>query len=261
MKIGIISDIHEDITRLEECLGILRAKDVKQIICLGDSIGFAAPYYSYIKTRDANKVIETLKDASDVILAGNHDLFAIRKTPANIKGFDFPEDWYDLDYPTRKKLSDAAEGGGVWLYENDELSPLISDGNRDYIESLPEYAIKDYGNYKILFSHYAFPDPTGSLRWEAVEPKQLAEHFAFMKQHNCLYAFSGHDHFEGIKIFSNDFVEEIPFGGKYTLPDAPAWLHIPTVSNGTFKNGFAIYDAESKEIEAIPLGTPPHIKI
>ena len=256
MLIGILSDVHEDIARLQEALKVFEDKKVEKIICLGDFVGFAAPYYSHFRTRDSNKVIELLKDKCDILLLGNHDLFAISKTPEKITEFDYLQNWYKLDYPTQKKLSDDK----VWLYQEDELCSLISDSNKNYLTSLPEHLIKDYGNCKILFSHYAFPDPTGSLKWEVTEPSQLREHFEFMKQNDCLYGFSGHDHAEGIKIFTEDSVKLLPFDEKYRLPNMPAWLHIPSVANGTFKNGVVIFDTNNIEVEAISLNTPVHKK-
>ncbi|MDD4495484.1 MAG: metallophosphoesterase family protein [Eubacteriales bacterium] len=254
MLLGILADVHEDIIRLKESIEIFKTRNVDEIICLGDVVGFCVPYYSYLETRDSNKVVEWIKDNCSVSVIGNHDLYAIRKIPKNNKCFKYKENWYDLDYDTRKETGE----GKVWLYEKNELSSLLNDANREYIRNLPEYLIRDYENYKILYSHYFYPDVTGCLSMMISDISELQQHFEFMKQNNCLYTFSGNDHYQGIKVFTEESIIEIKLGEKYILPEKHLWLHVPAVANGTQQNGIAIFNTETREIEAIPLNTPPH---
>jgi len=257
MLLGIVTDIHEDIVRLEESFALFDARQVDEIVCLGDMVGFGVPFYSYLKTRNSNRVIKLIKGKCAVVVKGNHDLFHIRKTPVNIGQFHYPENWYALDYQKRKEFS----GDQIWLYEENDLYSLLTSENMKYIDTLPEYEAKDCGRYKILFSHYAFPDPTGSLT-KMIKRRSMDDlcgQFEMMRQCGCLYAFSGHDHYQGIKAFTNDSVIEISFGEKYTLPNQPLWLHVAAAANGTNRNGVAIYDTNTREIEAIPLNSPPHI--
>jgi len=249
--VGLLSDVHEDIIRLEEGIEILKKRKVEEIICLGDMIGFCIPYCSYMKTRDSNRVVELIKNTCQIVVKGNHDLFAIRKIPDYIYSFKYPSNWYDLDYKTRKELSNDK----VWLYEENELYSLLTDNNKAYIDNITEYAIKDYGKYKILFSHYAYPDYTGSSNKKIKKISDLKSHFKMMDEKDCLYSFSGHEHFEGIKIFTKDTKKEIPFEEKYILPNEPLWINGPALSNSVLKNGVIIYNAKTREVEAIPLNT------
>ena len=93
MLLGILADIHEDIIRMQEGIEILSTRHVDEIICLGDVVGFCVPYYSYLVTRDSNKVIEWVKENCPISVMGNHDLYAIRKTPLNCERFKYPEIW------------------------------------------------------------------------------------------------------------------------------------------------------------------------
>ncbi|MCL2079820.1 MAG: metallophosphatase family protein [Oscillospiraceae bacterium] len=254
MLLGILADVHEDIVRLNESIEIFNAHRVDEVICLGDIVGICVPYYSYIETRDSNKVVEWVKENCPISVVGNHDLYAIRKIPVNSERFTFPANWYDLDFNKRKEIG----GGKIWLYEDRELSALLNDDNKEYIRTLPEYLIQGYGKYKILYSHYFYPDVTGCLSVIIKDISELRQHFEFMKQNDCLYAFSGNDHFRGIKVFTEDSITEIRLGEKYILPDKPLWLHIPAVANGTQPNGVAIFNTDTREIEVIPLNTPPH---
>ena len=255
MKLGLLADIHEDIIRLNESIEILNDFKVDEIINLGDFVGFCVPYYSYLRTRDANKVVSWLKENCQVSIAGNHDLYAIRKVPVNSDAFEYLENWYDLDYDVREKYTDKR----IWLYENDELSPMLNAESKNYIRSLPEYLVKEYGSYNILFSHYGYPDITGCLTAKIREVSNLKPQLDFMKRNNCLYGFSGHDHNENITILTEDEKIELDFNEKYILPDKPLWLTIPCVANGTKANGLAIFDTDTREIVAIPLNTPPHV--
>ena len=135
---------------------------------------------------------------------------------------------------------------------------MLNDDSKKYISTLPEYLIQSYGKYKILYSHYFYPDVTGCLSMVIRDVSELRQHFEFMKQNDCLYAFSGNDHFRGVKVFTKDSIIEVKLGEKYILPNRPLWLHTPAVANGTNHNGIAVFNTETREIEAIPLSTPPH---
>ena len=56
MILGFITDIHEDITSLQKAFKLLEQEKVDSIICLGDIIGFALPFYKNIPDRDADSV-------------------------------------------------------------------------------------------------------------------------------------------------------------------------------------------------------------
>jgi predicted phosphodiesterase len=255
MKIGIISDIHEDITRLKEAFNILKKQKCEQIICLGDFIGYTIPYYGFLSSRDAHQVIEILKENNVVMVVGNHDLFSIKKVPKYKAGFPYTKNWYSLDYQMRKKLSKNK----IYLYEYNELPSLITKEDKKFIRKLPEYIVKKYKDKKILFSHYCFPDLVGTTTFEPKKSNEVKKHFNFMKKNNCKLSISGHDHKEGMMIFTEKEVEEIPFNKKIKLKDELTWLHGPSVANGTFANGVLCLDIDKMEIVAIPLKTKKHI--
>ncbi|MFH0798167.1 MAG: metallophosphoesterase [Candidatus Woesearchaeota archaeon] len=255
MKIGIISDIHEDIKRLKEAFSILDRNKCSKIVCLGDFVGYSVPYYGFLWSRNAHDVIDRIKKRCDLVLVGNHDLFSVRKLPKNKAGFKYPQDWYSMDYQTRKKISKDK----VNLYEYNELSPLLTKQDEKYIEKLPEYAVKSYGGLKILFSHYAYPDLVGTTTFEPKTPGEVKSHFDFMKKHGCTLGISGHDHKEGIMIFNKDKVAEFPFNKLVKLTSSPTWLHGPSVVNGSFANGVLVLDTEKMEIKALPLRSKKHI--
>lgn len=255
MKIGIISDIHEDIIRLKETFVLLEKEACDKIVCLGDFVGYSVPYNGFFRSRNATEVIKLLKSKCNYVLVGNHDLFAVRKVPESKAGFKYPKNWYSLDFEKRKEISK----GKIHLYEDNELSALLNKKEAQFIKKLPEFTIIKSAELNILFSHYAYPDLTGSTTKEYfTKYDEVKKHFDFMKKNNCLLGISGHDHIEGIRIFTNKEVTNVPFNRTIKLPEEAVWLNGPSIVNGTFANGFMILDTNKKEIKAIPLKTKKH---
>jgi predicted phosphodiesterase len=76
MKIGIISDIHSNSEAINSVLKNI--KEVDEIICLGDIVGYGA---------DPNYCIEKIKDLNCKCIAGNHDFAVVEKV--NINYFNY----------------------------------------------------------------------------------------------------------------------------------------------------------------------------
>lgn len=150
-------------------------------------IGYSIPYYTYLSSRNANKVVEMIRERCSSIVIGNHDLYALRKTPINKSFFNYPKNWYDLDFAERKKISN----GELFLYEDNELPSLLTSKNKEFLASLPEYIVKDFDDHKILFTHYAFPDCTGSSTHVVNNTDELKIHFKIMEKKVVCMVFPG----------------------------------------------------------------------
>lgn len=253
MKVWIIADLHEDIIRTKEAISLLKEQNCDKIVCLWDLIGIAVPYYGYMKSRNWSEVIKIIKENCDIVLAGNHDLFTTKKLPTSGE-FNYPENWYSLDYPTKVKLAD----GKVWLHEEDELYPLITDEEKQYINSLPEFIIEEIDGIKILFSHRIYPDFAWTTKFKAQELKDYEKNFAFMKENNCVINFAGHAHRKRYS-FSEKWIIDIDFNKSIKVDESPMWFVIPSAANGTFPNWVCIFDTKTMEVEFLPLNTPLHI--
>ena len=252
MKIGFISDIHEDFIRLKETVLAMERIGVDEIICLGDIVGYSVPFYGYLSSRNANGVVDLIRDYCSVVVVGNHDLFAVRQIPHN-SNFDYPAEWYSLEFTERKLLS----RNKVFLYEDHELPSLLNMKNIEYIASLPEYKIHDCGDHKLLISHYAFPDVTGSCTVEINSPELVRAHLDTMQELGCQYGMSGNDHREGFRLLTYNTVQDYGFI-ECQLPSVPAWINGPSIAKGTTMNGFMIYDSSSRLISSVELNTPLH---
>lgn len=251
MRIGFVADIHEDIISLREAFALLEKMKCDSVVCLGDIVGFALPFYKNIESRDANECIKIIKENSYTTVAGNHDLYAIKKIPEYKAGFDYPEDWYNLDYKTRSKLAKNK----IWLYEDCELPFKLTEQSAEYLDLLPEFAINHFDEINFFFSHSYYPDLSGSTIFFPKKPKHLIEHFNFMNSHNCLIGFSGHGHIEGCVILNKTKLEINKFG-TYQLPKINQWIVGPCVANTTRVNGVMIFDTKSFQLDIISLKSP-----
>lgn len=248
MKIGFISDIHEDIIRLKEAILKFEQFGCDEIICLGDIVGFTLPFYKFIDTRNAEECVNIVKSTCKFAVAGNHDLFAIKKVPQISPTFKYLPNWYELDYPTREKLS----RNKIWLYEDSELPIKLSAGSMEYLESLEEFKIAEFEGNKYFLSHFCYPDLTGTTLAFPSKFKHCQKHFSLMEENNCSIGFSGHGHPEGGTIFNNKVISHLNFG-TYSINKNPNWIVCPCSANTTRINGIMVFDTSDFQLHLIPL--------
>ncbi|MCO6478586.1 MAG: metallophosphoesterase family protein [Phaeodactylibacter sp.] len=254
MKAAVFSDIHEDVAALEKAIAKTETLGCQEIICLGDIVGFSVPFYDHLTSRNASKCIELIKDTCSVIVLGNHDLFAIKQLPFPLHPLlNLPADWYTMDYPERKKIAN----GNFWLYEN-ELDTLISKEDKEFLSSLSEFVAKSYGKgINVLFSHFLFPDLTGSGKWSLRIRELLPDHIAFCREKKCKVSFVGHGHpVKPLIISENNELFPLDFEGSIVL-DPSIGINIvmvPAIGNRKGKKGFTVFDSDKLELSAIPIG-------
>ncbi|MBN2807142.1 MAG: metallophosphoesterase family protein [Prolixibacteraceae bacterium] len=245
MRYAIIADIHEDIVNLRLALKKIEKQHCNEVICLGDISGYSASHNHYSNTRNARECLKILRENCKIIIAGNHDLHAIRKIPGISPGFCYPENWYDMDYQERFTFSN----GKVWLYENDELNPLYTKADIEFLKTLPEFDVLAVKQHNILLSHYIYPNLTGASCEFFTAPHELEQHASFITEKNCFASFAGHRHYSGLFIASNHHIVKKRYYRTYTLKRNDCIL-VPPVSVNQIGNGFCIFDSEDFTVEA-----------
>jgi len=91
-KIAVISDIHSNIYALEVILqDIQKRKNIDEIICLGDIVG----YYPF-----PNECIELIKDECSISMLGNHDAGVLGDEPS----FYFNQNAYTMIQWTQEEI-------------------------------------------------------------------------------------------------------------------------------------------------------------
>lgn len=245
MKIAILADIHEDFFSLSKALKIISGLNCNKIICLGDIVGFSPPYYNYLNKRDASMCTTKIKEVCEIATIGNHDLFAIKKIPHYLTNeFVLPSNWFNMDYIDQKKISKER----IWLYEN-ELNPHLAKNDKTFLRSLNQYEILKCETFNILFSHYLYPDLTGSSQSSLNDKLFFKSHESFMKQNKCNISFIAHLHLSKIlHVYQGDaIITNVPFNveideNSYNI------IVVPSIANGMVNNGFLLFDVLSKKI-------------
>ena len=248
MRIGLICDIHEDFRSLKEALRQLERRNCDELICLGDIVGFDISCYEPGQLRNPSACIAAIRSNCRHVVVGNHDLFALKKTPQSVHAFAFPPDWYELSLQERRALSDNR----VWLYETESTTTRLNRRERKYLEALPEHLVLKLSNQFVHFSHSYHPDLTGSLMLRPHNPWDLREHLQILKNSRCSYGFSGHMHPNGVIVGREDDIRKASFG-RLGLEQNLAQYSCPGISDGNGAQGFTIIDVADMSIESFRL--------
>ncbi len=248
MRLAIIADIHEDILSLKEVFRKIKAYHVDDVICLGDISGFSVPYYKYYNTRNAHECLSLIRKACSIVVLGNHDMHAARILPEKCVFFDFPDNWYQLDYQKRYELGNHT----LWLHEENDLNPLFGNGDLDYLRTLKEYAVFENKGLNLLFSHYAYPNLSGLKKEFYTYKDEFDQHFDFMNALSCTISFTGHSHVKGFYVVTRNKFRQYRYR-SVKLREFPVCISIPPVSRHEKRNGFCIFDVEDLTVQVIRL--------
>jgi diadenosine tetraphosphatase ApaH/serine/threonine PP2A family protein phosphatase len=154
MRYAIFTDIHANLEALEAVLArideLAKIKPIDQIWFLGDLVGYGP---------NPNECIDTLRERTDVIIAGNHDWAAVGKL--------------DLE-----EFSAAARISAEWTAKE------LTEEHREFLRNLPERL--EIGDCTLVHG-----SPYGPL-WEYLTSEVLAERsFQYFSSRFCLV---GHTH-------------------------------------------------------------------
>src|SRR5579884_1948006 len=154
MRYAIFTDVHANLEALEAVLAkideIAQEEPIDAIWFLGDLVGYGP---------NPNECITTLRERTDVIIAGNHDWAAVGKI--------------DLE-----DFSAAARISAEWTAEK------LTEEHRTFLINLPERIVK--GECTLVHG-----SPYGPL-WEYLTSEVLAERS--FQHFNTRYCFVGHTH-------------------------------------------------------------------
>lgn len=253
MKIGIITDIHENVEILSLALKLAEVRHCDELVCLGDIAGFDRRFYRYDATRSARECLQLVRSNFKWVVAGNHDLHSASRFPVYSDGFGFPAGWFEMSVSERKKTS----AGKVWCYEGDAFHDLQED-HLIYLKMLPEYIATSEPGVPCLFSHYLFPDITGSTTRYIERKYQMKGHWDFMFKNGIQFSFSGHSHnhstgfaypgtgsfFRAIHSFYNE---------SFTLGDEKVIIVLPPLSGDRGRTGFSVMDTVNMKMDIVLL--------
>jgi predicted phosphodiesterase len=248
MKIAIITDIHEDLLSLQEAFRQIEKQKCDEIVCLGDISGYSIPYYNYLNRRNAHACLSMVRSNCRTVILGNHDIHAASIIPKHCNFFDFPDNWYQLNYHQRHQMANNT----LWLHEENDLNPLYKDDDLEYLGSLPEYAIVKTPEQNILFTHYIYPNISGLKREFYTYKDEFSQHFEYMDSVDCSVSFTGHTHVKGFFVATMKKYKQYRYK-RFDFKDKPVCVGIPPITSLNKRNGFCIFDVDNASIKVIKL--------
>jgi len=169
MKIALISDIHANLEAFEIVLKDIKKRNIKNIFCAGDIVGFGA---------NPNECCNLIKDNKIVTVKGNFDVDVI--TLKNVKSYG--ENLINSLQWTNKQLTDE---------------------NKDFLTRLPKMNSIDIKDLKILLVHASVTDPFHGKITQQTTDDVLREELRRSKS-NILVI--GHTHIPLVKRLDNSLI-------------------------------------------------------
>ncbi len=151
MRIAIISDIHSNLEALTKAFEIIETKNIDEIVCLGDIVGYGA---------NPNECVELIRKRVKYVVMGNHD-YAVAVDPTELFYF-----------------SSHARESDLWTRE------VLTRENLEFLKSLPlTISFKN-----LLFVHSS---PAQPREWEYIFTEAQAKvQFQYFNEKICFIGHS-----------------------------------------------------------------------
>ena len=214
--LAIISDIHGNTEALAAVLKDIEARNVEQIICLGDVVGYGP---------EPRRCVDLVMRRAAVTLMGNHD-YAVMFEP--------------------NQFNMSAETASFWTRSDLESEEDIEQRNArwDFLGSLPVKHTADgekLGVGEIMFAHgsprrpineYIFPDDVYNAPNKVQSSLDRAVHLCFV----------GHTHVPGVFIETPDFYSPEELENVYEVnPERKAIVNVGSVGQPRDRDNRASY--------------------
>ena len=192
---AIISDIHGNLEALQAVLADIKTKNVDEIYCLGDVVGYGP---------NPCECIDLVMDL-DVCLLGNHDQAALFDPDGFNAGAERAIFW------TRSVLENATGPKAEERWE------FLGELNRR-VESEDGKTIYVHGSARNPLNEYVFPD-------DVFNQVKMEKIFALVPQ----YCFQGHTHIPGVFTDSHEFRSPEELNYQYELSDIKVMVNVGSV--------------------------------
>ena len=219
---AIISDIHSNIEALQAVLADIRRRGIRDILCLGDIIGYGP---------NPKECIDIARDFQVCIL-GNHDEASLFESEAAF-------------------FNDKARAAIEWTRQQlEDYSDVQGNGARwDFLCELPRKyqfnnALLVHGSPRKPVKEYIFPDII-------ITPNRLEKIFELV-EHIC---FVGHTHIPGVITEDNDYKSPASLGNVYEITTRKAVINVGSVGqprDGINTEAYACYDGEKVYFVRVP---------
>lgn len=214
MERAVISDIHSNIEALTEVFKDIKARGIKEIVCLGDVVGYGP---------NPRECLDLVSSQCEIILMGNHEEAVL----AGAFGF----------HEAAKKAVDWTRG---------QLKPKFfsSTKTRTFWERLNRMPLT-YRESNVFFVHGSPRDPTMEyiLRSDADDifgemPDKIREIFSMFSN----LCFVGHTHYPGVINQDSRFLTPDDLDGTLKIESGKKYIiNIGSVGQPRDRNNKACY--------------------
>ena len=215
-KIGVITDIHGNITALKAVLALLDEEGCEEIIHTGDVVNIGP------RSRECLELLLSRQDVTCIL--GNHDRdFALNQTQV-------------------RNLSH------VPAEHKKQVFATLSDELRQQVNSFPVYVTRSLGGSKLMFCHYAFyPLPVSVNRYlfKPLDMSPSASGFdALFDGVDADAVFFGHKH-EPCDIVGKRLYVDVGSVGCHSEPKARAVIIEYDDTSWSYRRVSVAYDMAS----------------
>ncbi|MFH1550603.1 MAG: metallophosphoesterase family protein [Planctomycetota bacterium] len=219
---AIISDVHSNIEAFEAVLIDIESQGIKDIICLGDMVGYGP--------NPRESIAMHMKICSRAIV-GNHEMAVMGDHE------DFNERAKAAVKWTKERLIIRSEGGKanriLWDYIGG-LKKIIVDGPFIFVHGSP----RDYTR------EYIFPR-------DIYDEEKLESIFSLVKQ----YCLVGHTHIQGVITEDCSFIRPFDINGVYRLDREKAIINVGSIGqprDNDNRAGYAVLYDDRVEFRRVP---------
>jgi putative phosphoesterase len=181
MRLAIISDVHSNIYALERVLEDIENRDVDQVFCAGDLVGYA-PF--------PNEVVKNIREAEIMTVQGNYD-DAISNSKIAC----------GCDYKTEREKK-------IGLSSLNFTGEETNEENKAFLRDLPQKLKLHIDDYKILLVHGS---PRKLNEYLYAESEELSEVVAELEEDILI---CGHTHLPYHRLVGEKHVINVGSVGK-----------------------------------------------
>jgi predicted phosphodiesterase len=223
MALAVISDIHSNLEALQAVLADIDERQVEQIICLGDVVGYGP---------QPAECLDLIMARCQLCLMGNHD-FAVVYEPNNFNiGAETAAFW------TRQQLESAGppeararrwEYLGLMPVKHTITSKIERQGEMIFVHGSPRRPINEY----------VFPD---DVYTNPAKIHSLFERFGKL-------CFVGHTHVPGVFFDTPDFYAPDEVDGQYEISENyKALINVGSVGQPRDRDNRASYAVVEEDV-------------
>ncbi|AEX85010.1 phosphoesterase, MJ0936 family [Marinitoga piezophila KA3] len=233
MKIAFISDIHANLEAFESVLKDIEKKEINEIYCLGDIVGYGP---------NPNEVIEIIKNKNIKCVRGNYD-----------DAIGFEKESCGCAYNPGRE-TEVGDESINWTIKN------TSKENKKFLRELPLYMEFEKENLRFFLTHGS---PFDNL-FEYIKPSDNAEKFIKISRYNNSEIFVfGHTHLMMAKHINGKVILNPGSVGRTKDGEPLATYLIMDIFNGIYFYEFikVKYNVKTTIEKIVNVGLPVELAV